>query len=625
MKVFINYFFGFFCSTSDQSSSVLDADSCDMSPDKVSKEFIDFVRDWAVTNIHSMRNNSLTDLLNILRLKHSEFPRTAETFLKTKKEKNLIRPMLGKNDKYGSFVYFGLATALKRMIDLKIFKEKKIKILVNVDGSQNYNQSTQQFWTILIGLPSDKYIVPPEIVAIFHGTSKPKDPHEFLEEFIDEVIKLMENNVTIENVTFEFEIFRFVCDTPARAFLKCIVSHTAFYSCERCTIEGKSIEGKKKNKKTKRVFGDMNCSERDKESFEKQTQKEHHHKNEVSPLLRIPNFDPVKQVVLDSMHLLFLGISKTLLTTILFGGPKTRSIGVRHRILLGEIFRDFKGQIPAEFQRKTFDISNVKIWKGTQFRFFLLYGSALVLREVLKPDKYRHFCLLYVACRLLCSEELAVQNVKYAKKLLRVFFHNAPKFYGPGIQSLNFHNLIHIADDVETARMALSLLSAFTFENFLMTLKKYIRAPNNPLGQVCNRLREIRENSVGLCRMYRRSENRIEIIEKKTVMVIWNGFMITTKAPDNVVLLKNNKILQIDSIKVVKNDVALSKNNVSLKGTLYETKGNLFSFPNDSSEVGIYKVKLTTKKYDCSFDDVQCKFVNLKVRQSTYCIKMLHC
>lgn len=36
----------------------------------------------------------------------------------------------------------------------------------------------------------------------------------------------------------ESVFFAFVCDAPARAFLKCIKGHTAYYSCERCIIKG---------------------------------------------------------------------------------------------------------------------------------------------------------------------------------------------------------------------------------------------------------------------------------------------------------------------------------------------------------------------------------------------------
>ena len=70
-----------------------------------------------------------------------------------------------------------------------------------------------------------------------------------------------------------------------------------------------------------------------------------------------------------------------------------------------------------------------------------------------------------------------------------------PKFYGSHIQSINFHNLIHVTDDVIHMGCSLTSISAFPFENYLMTLKKLVRTPNNPLSQVANRPREINLNN----------------------------------------------------------------------------------------------------------------------------------
>lgn len=49
---------------------------------------------------------------------------------------------------------------------------------------------------------------------------------------------------------------------------------------------------------------------RTKRTFIWQSQSEDHLRAGRSPLLDIPNFDPIKSVFLDSMHLLYLGIMK---------------------------------------------------------------------------------------------------------------------------------------------------------------------------------------------------------------------------------------------------------------------------------------------------------------------------
>lgn len=61
---------------------------------------------------------------------------------------------------------------------------------------------------------------------------------DFLEEFILEVNYLCEQGINISGRHYQVSIKCFVCYTPARAFLKCTVGHTATNACERCVVQG---------------------------------------------------------------------------------------------------------------------------------------------------------------------------------------------------------------------------------------------------------------------------------------------------------------------------------------------------------------------------------------------------
>ena len=54
-----------------------------------------------------------------------------------------------------------------------------------------------------------------------------------------------------------------------------------------------------------------------------------------------------------------------------------------------------------------------------------------------------------------------------------------------------FHGLMHIYEDCEYFNSSLNSLSAFPFENYLQTLKRYVKNRNNPIVQVAKRLSEI--------------------------------------------------------------------------------------------------------------------------------------
>lgn len=90
-------------------------------------------------------------------------------------------------------------------------------------------------------------------------------------------------------------IVGFSCDTPARSFIKKCKGHGGFYACERCETRGKTINNK-------RVYPSMTSTLRTKSSFILKIQNNHHLGAGRSPLLDIPDFDPVKSIFLDYMH-----------------------------------------------------------------------------------------------------------------------------------------------------------------------------------------------------------------------------------------------------------------------------------------------------------------------------------
>ena len=86
------------------------------------------------------------------------------------------------------------------------------------------------------------------------------------------------------------ELVGFVCDTPARSFLKCCKGHRGFYACERCEVKEASVKNRRRNKKW--VYANIYAKSRTNRFFLMQTQREYH--NGKSPLLRMTEFDPVK-------------------------------------------------------------------------------------------------------------------------------------------------------------------------------------------------------------------------------------------------------------------------------------------------------------------------------------------
>ena len=108
-----------------------------------------------------------------------------------------------------------------------------IYLMVNVDGAPLYNSTNDQFWPILVSFD----MFHPFVVALFRGKSKPMPVDHFLEDFLEEYSYLAAEGITYDDKNLTVNIKAFICDAPARCFLKCIKGHTGYNACERCMKE----------------------------------------------------------------------------------------------------------------------------------------------------------------------------------------------------------------------------------------------------------------------------------------------------------------------------------------------------------------------------------------------------
>lgn len=110
---------------------------------------------------------------------------------------------------------------------------QKINLFVNINGLPLANSSSVQFWPILCKIEQSLYKLDPFIVAVYCGQSKPSDVYDYLKDFIEEYKNLCGVGLVIDTKLYSIKISGFICDVPARAFVKVIKVHNGFYGCER--------------------------------------------------------------------------------------------------------------------------------------------------------------------------------------------------------------------------------------------------------------------------------------------------------------------------------------------------------------------------------------------------------
>lgn len=99
---------------------------------------------------------------------------------------------------------------------------ERISIKINIDGLPVYKSSKDEFWPILFNIEEAPGL-PPMIIGVYSGKSKPCDINLFLKPFVDEMEEVLKNGVQINGHTISVSIRCFICDSPARSFVKGII------------------------------------------------------------------------------------------------------------------------------------------------------------------------------------------------------------------------------------------------------------------------------------------------------------------------------------------------------------------------------------------------------------------
>lgn len=445
------------------------------------------LREWNIS--FGIKANALTALLGILRSHDcfSNLPSDSRTLLNTPSCVSVV-PV-----DPGFYSHIGLEYNLQRILENVKEDVSHVKLLINIDGLPLFKSSKNQLWPILgmvENVPSIRKIVFP--IGVYCGKSKPKYISNYLNEFVNEIKKMMMEGFIVGGGILTVSIKGFICDTPAKSFILNVKSHTGYYSCTKCIQSGEWVNNRM-------TFPECNAAERTSEAFLRQDDEDFHTGETL--LNTIPGLDFIRCFPLDYMHLVCLGVVRSLLYLWNFG-PVPIILPTRVISDISESLNDLKNHMPVEFNRKPRPLSDVKRWKATEFRQFLLYTGPVVLKIAFAEEYqhlYDHFLYLSISISILLSSKLCKNSeyFQYAKNLLQHFVKTTADLYGQQYLTHNMHGLVHIADSIKDFG-PLDSSSAFPFENYLQQLKKMIHKGDKPLQQIVKRFSEIAASSSSL-------------------------------------------------------------------------------------------------------------------------------
>lgn len=509
-----------------------------------------------------------------------------------------------------------------------------------------FKSSKKTFWLILA---SDDILKKVFIVGAYFGNKKPKDAALFLQSFKTDIIDLIRNGYKDEDENIiPVTLHCLICDAPAKSFVLNVKGHNAYHNCTKCNIAGKWVSNSKignktntknKSKKGTNRRGGTVCFPPTKKPVKLKTDEDmangvysDDYQKGPSVFSEIPRFGFVSCVPRDYLHLILLGVMRRLIWLWIKGPLKVRLCSSK----IDEISKRLEAlasAMPQDFQRRPRSISEFGIWKGVEFRQFLLYTGPVVLKGILRKDMYENFLTLHAAILILINPKLVKDtiNVKFADSLLKSFVSNFAKIYGNRYVTHNVHNTEHIAEDVEKYGK-LDNFSSFRFENHMSAIKKLIRKPNQVLQQLARRSSEI--ESVQSCVSHEPYKIQSLLLKHSKGPVLGsaapdteqfrkletNTYIINTKTKgDNCFLLKDKSVI------IIKNLIKHNEEGIYLIGKRMKIQDSMYTAPIDSRILNIVQVYETNESLrSWPITSVQCKLWRLELENNTFVFPIHH-
>lgn len=562
---------------------------------------------------YNITRDACRTLLQILKPLHPELPLDPRTLNQTPRKAAV------QNLRNGSYAHVGLISGLQKRVEsgLKIDGNMRIGIDVNIDGINMTKSTITDVWPILcrsLDLKDSR----PFVVGFFVGTGKPDPLEDYLHSFIEETLQLFNDTLTVGESKYEVYIRCFICDAPARQYIKRIVGHASYNACERCKQSGDYNFNRM-------CYATRIIEFRSDEDFIHQSDPEHH--VGVSPLLRL-NLKMVSQFALDPFHLVLEGVVKRYLMFVLRGTKSGMRLRGESILEISRRLVELRKYIPMEFARKPVGLEQLGKWKGTQLRFFLLYGGCVVLKDVVAEILYKLFIMLQIAIIIFSVQKLIDDEnyFSFAKDLIVQFviLSSNKDIFGEKFCVYNIHGLLHLYEDVRRYG-EISSINAFPFESFLGIFKQMLRSPTKPIQQLFRRLAE-RNFLDDFCE---RTINFQSHLRPKNPVHGTNNYKILTSS-----LFTLSSVHRRDSYFQYKGNVAsvcsiqkLENGDVVIIANICDTKTHFFDYPCKSSYFGIYNLgcmKWTQTNVIIPINAVTTKYVVLPYKNDNIAIPLLH-
>lgn len=603
----------------DEESEFLNRFLCE-SDDEEEEEILPSLTLWEKVAVWALRNytnrKSINEILSIFISEGHDLPKDARTLLgRSRRVSNIV------SCGSGDYLHYGLERSLTDIMKQQVLEtpvEKNIVIDINIDGLPLSKSSKSQLWPIL-GRVLSPFQSQVFFVGSYHGYEKPSSCiDDYLKQFIQEYKELNTEGFFFNHEKYSISINAVICDSPARAMVTLTKPYNGYFGCPQCTDEGEYMNNKI-------CFPSTTSSLRSDETFSLRLQEEHHTGD--SPFEEI-GLQMVSQFPLDPMHLVDLGLTKKIVRTVMRGKVKACKLTGVEIDGMSKMLLEFNKYLPCEFVRKMRALDEVKRWKAVECRLFFYYLAPTVLEQFL-PDQYcLHFNALHAALSILSCPNKFLSYNECADELLHWYTANFPKFYGESSSVYTVHCTQHLAQQTKRQKKTLYETSSYPFENYMLTLKKMIRRPSNPLPQLFHgfnaksKFSSLLISNNKVVKSYPKAVNVSHKIlpfscSKEYDFLIFENFRLTSSEPNNCCYLKNNDVFRIEHIT--------EKNGTfALIGRIFMDLSSFPNYPGNSQDIGLVIAKTLSEVQIIYATEIANKAVVFRFKESFHILPLLH-
>lgn len=394
-------------------------------------------------------------------------------------------------------------------IRVKINELYSVTLLLNTDGVSASNSSNTELWPLLYvicEIPAQlrsSYLL---LCGVWCDSKKPP-MNMFLKPLVDELVAIdNKGGVTWSCNGVETKskvIAPLICaDAPARASLMNVLNHNSKYACNLC--EQKSLRipltadealvrlrgNRKLRRKRAFLFKEEPSRLRSHDRMMHQAALAYRTKRPVkgvrgpTVLSAVPAISLATCVYPEYMHLVCLGSVRHFMD-LWFNVPGRWNIA-QHISDIDNFMKNIKP--PSYICRLPTGVSDMKNWKASAFRAWLLFYSLPALVRFLPKDYMQHWLLFVMAMFLLLQEEISEADLTKADTMLQLFVRDIGRLYRKKDYVYNTHCLLHLPLIVRRWG-PLQCSSAYIFENYNGVLTKLIHGTKNRAKELMNILK----------------------------------------------------------------------------------------------------------------------------------------